>query len=312
MTQAKSRALGGPALQNTDTSKTTAPLLAAALKLAADARPVFLLGGNKYPVANCAPCNKAGDDHDKALCGHLLCHGFYAATCDPDRIRAMFQHVPRGMLAIRMGVVSGLVGIDVDPRNGGHESMVSLIARGLLPPTSWVQTGSGGTHLYYRHPGTRIGNDEGRKLGPGIDIRGDGGLMIAPPSIHPKTGRPYLWRAALDQAVEMPPALVQACQPLPAAESCARPASFTSAEGISRPDRLLETLLDRVRHAPEGQRRTTLYGSARGVAKMVAAGAITVTDAVAALTDAGQAAGQSPRETRTAIAGGFRDEGVTA
>lgn len=288
-----------------------AELLDAALELAADARPVFLLAGNKRPVANCAECNQAGDDHDKALCGHLVCHGFYSASTEHDRIRAMFEFTPRGMLAIRTGVVSGLVVIDVDQRNGGHESMAQLITRGLLPPTSWVQTGSGGVHFYYRHPGGQLPNSQGR-LGQGVDVRGDGGYVVAPPSIHPKTGQPYQWRIDLSGLVEMPPALVQACLPPPAPEPCTRPTSFTDAAGISRPDRLLDAILDTVRRAPEGRRRTTLYGAARGVAKMVAQGAITASDAIAALTNVGMAAGQTARETRTAITGGFRDENVIA
>nr|BFE66199.1 hypothetical protein GCM10020063_107250 [Dactylosporangium thailandense] len=80
--------------------------------------------------------------------------------------------------------------------------------------------------------------------------------------------------------------------------------------GISSPAALLRAHLDATANAPAGKRRTTLYGAARGVARLVAAGAIDQADALAALTDAGRAADQTPREIRTAIAGGFRDEYV--
>jgi hypothetical protein len=56
----------------------------------------------------------------------------------------------------------------------------------------------------------------------------------------------------------------------------------------------------------------TLYGAARGVARMVAAGAITTADARAALTAAGQAVQQTPRDIRAAISGAFHDEVVAA
>jgi hypothetical protein len=56
----------------------------------------------------------------------------------------------------------------------------------------------------------------------------------------------------------------------------------------------------------------TLYGAARGVWRMVAAGAITEPDARAALTATGRAAGQTDRDIRAAITGGFRDEGAAA
>jgi hypothetical protein len=113
----------------------------------------------------------------------------------------------------------------------------------------------------------------------------------------------------------MPPALITACRPAPAtvtSSSTTRATSSTPAGGISSPDALLRSLLDTVRHAPKGRRRATLYGSARGVARMVAANAISTRDALNALYEAGISAGQTDRETRAAITGGFRDEGVAA
>jgi hypothetical protein len=69
-------------------------------------------------------------------------------------------------------------------------------------------------------------------------------------------------------------------------------------------------LLDRVVTAPQGRRRTTLYGAARGAARMVAAAAISRADAVAALTAAGRRAEQTDRDIHAAIVGGFTAEGV--
>ncbi|WP_349497319.1 bifunctional DNA primase/polymerase [Actinoplanes regularis] len=284
-----------------------APTLPAALALAAEGYPVFLLGRSKRPVANCPQCPKAGErkrSHDPEACDHLTCHGFYAATRDPDRITAMHTAVPGGLLAIRTGRVCDLAVVDIDPRNGG------AIDRDLMPATRAVRTGSGGWHLYYRHPGCTLA----AKLRdhPGVDLKADGGYVVAPPSIHPSTGQPY--RRIGDRAViEMPRALVELSRPVEPAPTATPTGTVTplhGGEGISDPAALLAANLQAVADAPEGTRRNTLYGAARGVARMVAAGALTADDAHAALYQAGRAAGQTDRDTRAAISGGFRAEGV--
>jgi hypothetical protein len=287
-------------------------LLTAALDAAERGWPVFMLGRSKRPVANCDDCPR--DAHDPAACGHLTCHGFYAASTDPERIAQIVAAVPGGQLAVRTGAVSGLVVVDVDPAHGGDASLAELVAREVVPRTLWVRTGSGGVHLYYRHPGREIGSRPmpGRA---GIDVKADGGYVVLPPSIHHRTHQPYTWGEGPGDPIEMPPALIDACLPSAPANSTTHPTGpirTTEAGGISHPDRLLDAHLDAVRSAPEGKRRTTLYGAARGVARMVAAGAITQADAIAVLTDVGQQAEQTARDIRAAIAGGFRDEGITA
>ncbi|AVT34832.1 DNA primase [Plantactinospora sp. BC1] len=292
-------------------------LLQPALQYAAQGWPVFMLARSKRPVANCRPCADPDDSHDPAGCDCLTCHGFYAATTDPLRVAGIVAAVPAGQLAVRTGAPSGLVVVDVDPRHGGDDTMTALIRAGLLPPTAHVVTGSGGRHLYYRHPGRPVRCSQGKPgagLGPGIDVKADGGYVVLPPSVHPRTGRPYQWVPGR-QVEEMPPALVEACEPAPPAPEPTRPTgpiSTRTAGGISHPDRLLAAHLHAVTNAPEGARRTTLYGAARGVARMVAAHAIDQADAVAALTDAGRRAEQTERDIRAAIRGGFQAEGVAA
>jgi hypothetical protein len=267
--------------------------------------PVFVLGRSKRPVANCAPCRAADPGHDRAGCGCLTCHGFYAATASPARLAAMLAAVPGGLLAIRTGTPSGLLVVDIDPRNGGQ------LDHALMTPTATVATGGGGWHLYYRHPGTPAAAAlPGRA---GVDIKGDGGYVAAPPSVHPGTGQPYRW-AGQRPVAEMPPALRAALAPpaAPAAPPLSGPPATRPARGISSPAALLAAHLRAVQAAPEGRRRTTLYGAARGVARMVAAGAITETEAWATLTAAGLAAQQTERDIRAAIAGAFADEGAAA
>ncbi len=288
---------------------TRAAILDEAYRLAEEGRRVFFLGAKKRPVANCPACRTPAPDHDPAACACLLCHGFYRGTVDRDRIRAMHSAVPGGALAQRTGAPSGVVVLDVDLGNGGD--VAALIRRYNIPPTRWMRTGSGGYHLHLRHPGGYLPCSQSR-IAPGVDVRGDGGYSVLPPSVHHRTGRPYVW---VDQRppAEMPAGLVEACQPVqaaPAASFGATPQTTSTGE-IAHPDRLLDAHLAAVDRAPAGRRRVTLYGAARGVARMVAAGAVRADDAVAALTDAGRRAQQTERDIARAIEGGFRDEGVT-
>jgi Bifunctional DNA primase/polymerase, N-terminal/YspA, cpYpsA-related SLOG family len=286
-------------------------LLTAALRYTAAGIAVFLLGRSKRPVANCPTCRTASPDHDPQTCDCLTCHGFYAATTDPHRIQAMLDTVPDGLLAIRTGAASRLVVVDIDPDHGGRLDPT------LMTPTATVATGGGGWHLYYRHPDVSVLS---RPLPghPGVDIKADGGYVVAPPSLHPSTRRRYQWVGARP-VTEMPPPLHTACRTdppprptTPPAAAADRPVPLRAAGGISHPTALLAAHLGAVTAAPVGRRRTTLYGAARGVARLVAAGAITPADAVAALTDAGRTAQQSDRDIHAAITGGFTAEGVAA
>ena len=78
--------------------------------------------------------------------------------------------------------------VDIDPRNGGQ------LDRALMTPTATVATGGGGWHLYYRHPGHPLPPAlPGRA---GVDVKADGGYVVAPPSVHPGTAPalPLGWR----------------------------------------------------------------------------------------------------------------------
>ena len=121
-----------------------------------------------------------------------------AATTDPETIRLWWTglYADHGV-GIATGAGSGVFVLDVDISDGkaGDETLRALEdSYGPLTDTVRVITGSGGAHIYYRMPeGVEIRNDAGRKLGPGLDIRGEGGQVVAPPTIHPTTGRAYEW-----------------------------------------------------------------------------------------------------------------------
>lgn len=114
------------------------------------------------------------------------------ASSNVDDIRRMFAQYPGANIGIATGSGSGIVVLDVDAGHGGEESLLNLVhEHGRLPDTPESLTGGGGRHIIFNHPGVMIRNSAG-KLGPGLDIRGDGGYIVAPPSIHPN-GNSYLW-----------------------------------------------------------------------------------------------------------------------
>lgn len=111
-----------------------------------------------------------------------------------EEVREWFGRWPDANIAIVTGRISGLVVLDVDPRHGGDDSLHELERTyGLLPDTVEAITGSGGRHVYFAYPGRETRNVVG--LAPGLDLRGDGGLIIAPPSVHP-SGRHYEWEVS--------------------------------------------------------------------------------------------------------------------
>jgi hypothetical protein len=98
-------------------------------------------------------------------------------------------------VGIATGAISGIVVLDIDPRHGGDDALDDLQGKhGKLPDTVEALTGGGGRHIIMRHPGGRVQNSAGA-LGRGLDIRGDGGYIIAPPSLH-VSGRSYEWEGA--------------------------------------------------------------------------------------------------------------------
>ena len=115
-----------------------------------------------------------------------------AASTDPAVIRAWWAERPTANVGIVTGPRSGLAVLDVDPRNGGAESLATLRRVIDVPPTLAVRTGSGGLHLFYAHPSRPL-TCGANALGKGLDVKADGGYVVAAPSVHPDTGQRYRW-----------------------------------------------------------------------------------------------------------------------
>jgi hypothetical protein len=171
-------------------------LLAAAMDLARRGIGVFAL---HYPVqvegrlrCSCGnpECRNNAAKHPYA---RLSPKGLLNASKDPVIIQRWWGPGIPYNIGARTGAESGIVVIDVDPRHGGDARLAELERRfGELPKTWRFLTGGGGEHILFRHPGFRIKSTVGvnSPLGNGLDVRADGGYIVAPPSQH-ITGRQY-------------------------------------------------------------------------------------------------------------------------
>lgn len=154
-----------------------------------------------------------------------------------ESVCSWFQTYPDSNVGIVTGAVSGLVVLDLD----GEEGRAAVQGR-ELPVTPVAQTGGGGLHYLFRHPGVPVRNQAG--ILPHVDVRGDGGYVVAPPSVH-QSGRRYRWLIAPDET------------PLAPIPGWLLPKGGTarSAQGRSGVDRWEDFLRTQV---PEGRRNQTL------------------------------------------------------
>ena len=116
---------------------------------------------------------------------------FQQRSPSTQEAREWWTRWPDANVAVVTGAFSGVVVLDVDVEHGGRESLAHFEREhGALSDTVEGVTGSGGRHVYFAHPGGVVHNRVG--IDPGIDLRGDGGYVVAPPSIHPSGGS-YRW-----------------------------------------------------------------------------------------------------------------------
>ncbi len=134
------------------------------------------------------------------------------ASIDPAVIRAWWddESIHRGQGAPNVGIMTGqksnLIVLDIDPRNGGDETIDDYLrelrdVKGMkLMPLLRCRTGGGGVHLYFRHPGPFVRSRTGKGgPRPGVELKADGGQMVvAPPSVHP-SGVLYTWEPLTEE-----------------------------------------------------------------------------------------------------------------
>jgi hypothetical protein len=189
--------------------------------------------------------------------------GFKDATTDPDQIRAWWERNPRYNIGIATGAVSGIVVVDTD--NPEAEEYVTL--QGDAP--TLIQATAHGRHRVYQHPGGEIRNRAAIRGVVGLDMRGDGGYIVAAPSVHP-SGVVYEWEndndlAPLPAWVTHKPERKQQEQPAPRRKGSANTEDLYA-------EKALDAELTELARCQNGTRNATLFKVARRVNEFVLAG----------------------------------------
>jgi len=134
-------------------------------------------------------------------------HGLSDATTNHKAILKWWNKTPDANIAIRTGKESGLAVLDIDTKSNGFESLEALENTfEYLPESLTSITGSKGNHVLFSYPGIPIKTRS--NIVEGIDFRGDGGYIIAPPSLH-NSGNKYEWVDLNKKLLDMPEWLIE-------------------------------------------------------------------------------------------------------
>ena len=123
----------------------------------------------------------------------LVPHGFKDASSDPGQIRGWFTNTLYN-LGLATGWVSGIFVLDRDDKDGGDVSLQALeVQYGNLPKTLTQTTGNGAHYIFQPPPDLDIKNSQ-KAIASGIDVRANGGYVVAAPSRH-QNGKSYSWQS---------------------------------------------------------------------------------------------------------------------
>jgi hypothetical protein len=237
----------------------------------------------------------------------LVRRGLYEGTTDATKIQSWWRRWPHANVGIATGPDSGLLVIDVDlPRAEASLQRLQDLDR-RLPPTLTARTGGGGLHLYFRHPERTLPNTTGRLPGlqetlAGIDVRAEGGYVVAPPSAHISDGM-YLWVDA-NQALTELPHWIEEPERAPLSGLGAGPADYEgngSAYGLA----VFTGELAQLRSAAPGTRNHALNRSAFAIGQVVAGGELDERHARVELLETALVIGLPEPEARQTLDSGF-------
>jgi putative DNA primase/helicase len=176
--------------------------------------PVHTPTGDPAKPCSCrrATCPQIGNhschrhtckDRGKHPCHQSVCdsvgkhprtkNGVYDASTDEAKILQWWDTWGDANIGVATGKEAGFFVLDVDPRMGGAKTLASLEAEhGKLPETRTAETGGGGVHHLFKYLDFLVKNSTGG-LGPGLDIKGEGGSIVVAPSLH-ASGKRYRWK----------------------------------------------------------------------------------------------------------------------
>lgn len=237
------------------------------------------------------------------------------ATSDAEQIRRWWAQFPDAMIGLPTGREAGVWVLDADVRSDGRDGLVWIHemeeACEPLPGGPTSATPSGGRHFFFRYdPDEPVTNRRG-KLPPGVDVRGDGGFVVLPPSVR-EDGQAYIWLTSPEDA-DFPDAPRWLLSLLRRSEQT--PPSASAEHFVEEPasGRYAESALERecrsMANAPSGTRNQTLNTAAFNLGQLVGSGALASERVRAELIAASCACGlyqDDPRAVEKTIASGLR------
>ncbi len=282
-------------------------MLWAAVGYAQRGWPVFPLHGIVNSTCTCGrDCSSPGKHP-------LVRRGLHEAVTNIARIKTWWRQWPNANVAVTTGERAGIVVVDIDlPR--AFASLDRVIHK--LPRTLAGLTGGGGLHLIYRRAAdSSLRNHTSGLPGisgslPGIDLRADGGYIVAPPSRH-LSGNSYSWLDGEIPIAEAPEWLRESPRRL---VPIAPPAGPFTGDGTPYGLKVLRNQLDILRAAKVGERNHTLNRCAFIIGKLIAAGHLLDPTARAELVRVALSIGLTDWETTRTIDSAFeavRRVGVT-
>jgi len=240
-----------------------------ALANAANGRPVF-------------PCREKGPQRKSPQ----TARGFHDATCDPGIITKWWRSWPDALIGMPTGPASDLVVLDIDVKDDRANGFDTLADLGhVLPETPMVHTASGGVHVYFRNPTYRELRCSAGLIGPGLDVRADGGYVIVP---SPGSGYSWdpIWNFDTIEPIAPPAWLWPPLrQPLVVSTKPIRPVKGLSPYG----EAAINSACDAIFRAPAGEQERTLNAECFSIGTLAGAGAVPQDVALNALLRAGNA-----------------------
>ena len=216
--------------------------------------------------------------------------GFYDATSNPAKLDRWFARGHPYNIGIRTGIASGIFVVDIDGDVGAASLDVLQKQHGPLPPTLISRTGNG--FHYWFTTATEIPCSQSR-IAPHIDVKADGGYVVAPPSIHPDGPR-YRWSVKLVPAsapawlVELAQRKPESPHPIPTeSEPIAVSATSSAAYGAGA----LHDEIRRVALASSGYRNASLNRGSFCLAQLVAGRELHADEVTRGLIDSATANG---------------------
>jgi putative DNA primase/helicase len=226
----------------------------------------------------------------------------------PDGIAS--EWFPYANIGIVTGRKSGIFVLDVDSYNGGDDRLAGYERRhGALPETRIHHTGGGGIHYFWTHPGFDIRNSASAVLGQGLDVKGERGFVVAPPSASDK-GRYELNPAQDTDPADAPSWLTDLLHGYDkdqlGASIAGKMPEVAGSAGRRYAEAALRAETERLRNAAPGTRNDTLNECAFSLGTLGGAGLLDEGTAYEALRSAAQDAGLSDGEIRATFMSGWK------